>query len=75
MEVEKFSLKGSPLDGQVVPMDWAYLTFQGRCNALVRVGYARNFKAAARLLGKHGAAVRRQQKQREEAAKKMWWKK
>lgn len=60
-----FHVPGSPLDGKRVPLDWALLDPPAKRRALMKCGYASDYAAAGRVLGKHGAAVgaaRRQKK-------------
>lgn len=59
MRVERFHVPDSPLEGRVVPSDWNRLDLGGKREALLRCGIARSYAQAARMMGKHAAAVKR----------------
>lgn len=65
-----FRCEGSPLDGKRIPMGWSGMTFQGKAQALVKTGLARDWDAALGLLGQHAGAIGRARKARAAAQKK-----
>lgn len=61
----KFTAPWSPLNGKRVPMDWQCMEPSAKGRALVAYGYAQDYKAARKMIGRHAAAVVRQRRIRE----------
>lgn len=61
---DRFWVPGSPLHGRRKPLDWDRLDCWAQRRALVACGYAENYEAACRAMGRHAAAVVRERRLR-----------
>ena len=71
VSAKRFFTPGSPLEGKAVPRDWFSMDVNGKRQALISYGYARDWNQASAFLSGHANAVR-QEKRRREDQKRYW---